>query len=362
MLNVNKEHAEGELMNDSIINIKYSRRNIYDIILTTILISAGINLIIMGVGNIIGIEGNIYFIIMGALLVACSLVLTYCKNFKQSNRKYIINAVVTYDAQKKCLVNIRNYDFMEDLDMYMLSAIGEDHNIKAMWEKDRLGMEQIFNQIDNKASFVGVSRSGAILNQLIEYLIMKKLQLVTSAYFNKPHFQRKKINVVERSDISDFVANNIFINLFSKPTYERIAFDNKEMEKNVIYCYGKNNAIYDKFELNLPKKCKIFRKNNEILIKHSFFELRLIPAFTGFSENLPNGFIHKYMKYEEKINCFKVWIGIELKFTWKAFLINKIQYYEWIDEYISELNEYASFDKFLKRIQWELANTILSYM
>ena len=52
-------------MNDSIKNIENSKRNIYDIILTTIIISAGINLIIMGIGNIIGIEGNIYFVIMG---------------------------------------------------------------------------------------------------------------------------------------------------------------------------------------------------------------------------------------------------------------------------------------------------------
>lgn len=349
-------------MNDSIKNIENSKRNIYDIILTTIIISAGINLIIMGIGNIIGIEGNIYFVIMGILLVTCSLILTFCKNFKHSNRKYIVNALVTYDAQKKRLVNIKDYDFMEDLEMYMLSAINEDYNIKAMWEKDRLGMEQVFNHIDNKASFVGVSRSGALLNQLIEYLILKKLELVTSAYFNKPHFERKKINQVERSDISDFVAKNTFINLFSKPTYERSAFDNKEIEKNVVYCYGHNKAIYDKFELNLPIKCEIFRKNNELLIKHPFFELKLIPAFTGFSENLPNGFIDKYMKCEEKIDCFKVWIGIELKFTWKAFLMNKIQYYEWIDEYINEINEYASFEKFVKKIQWELANTILSCM
>lgn len=88
-------------MNDSIKNIENSKRNIYDIILTTIIISAGINLIIMGIGNIIGIEGNIYFVIMGILLVTCSLILTFCKNFKHSNRKYIVNALVTYDAQKK---------------------------------------------------------------------------------------------------------------------------------------------------------------------------------------------------------------------------------------------------------------------
>ena len=78
--------------------------------------------------------------------------------------------------------------------------------------------------------------------------------------------------------------------------------------------------------------------------------------------SIPNRFIDKYMKCEEKIDCFKVWIGIELKFTWKAFLMNKIQYYEWIDEYINEINEYASFEKFVKKIQWELANTILSCM
>lgn len=266
---------------------------------------------------------------------------------------------MTYDKNTKELIKIRDYNFMEDLCRYMKAATQEDENIKAMWKKDVLGIRRILEHPKSKEECVEVSRSAAALNQLIEYLILKKLGLMTSAYFNKPEFNKRKIIQVERSDINEFVANNVFINLFGKPTYERVAFDNEVKEENVVYCYGKNNAIYDKFELFLPQKCKLSRDNNTIIIKHPYFIFKITSTFTGFGEVLPSGFKARYLKCPSGITSYKVWIGIKLKFTWRAIFMNKERYYEWIDEYIEVLNKYASFEHFKELIQWDMTNAIL---
>jgi hypothetical protein len=120
------------------------------------------------------------------------------------------------------------------------------------------------------------------------------------------------------------------------------------------------HTIYDKFELLLPHKCKIDRNNNTVIVKHSYFRLRITPAFTGFGEVLPKGFEKRYMKCKSKVRSYEVWIGIELQFTWKAMLMNKEQYYGWIDEYIEDLNKYASFKYFKEMIQWDMTNAIMS--
>lgn len=132
------------------------------------------------------------------------------------------------------------------------------------------------------------------------------------------------------------------------------------MENNVVYCYGKDNAIYDKFELLLPQKSRISRSNNTVIIRHPYFNLKITPAFTGFGEVLPKGFEERYIKCNFKADCYKVWIGIELRFTWRAMFMNKEQYYGWIDEYIEALNKYASFKYFTELIQWDMMNAILS--
>lgn len=347
-------------MDKSVKNIKKSWNELYSIILTTVMISAGISLLVLGVGNIIGQAGNVIYIVIGIVLIIGPLCITFFIGFKKSNRNYLINAVVAYDRNSKELISIRDYEFMEELCRHMQSAILEDKNIKAMWKKDTLGINGVVENPTNKEQYVNVSRSAAVLNQLIEYLLLKKLGLVTSAYFNKPKFNKRKIVQIERSDIDGFVANNMFINLFTKPTHERAAFDNEAKDSNVVYCFGKNHAIYDKFELLLPHKCKIERNNNTVIVKHPYFRLKITPAFTGFGEVLPKGFEKRYMKCKSEVRSYKVWIGIELQFTWKAMLMNKDQYYGWIDEYIENLNEYASFKHFKERIQWDMTNAIMS--
>lgn len=349
-------------MNNSVENIKKSKQLILELMITTVIISMGINFIVMGISNELN-NSNTMLIIIGIALIVLSLLAVFMSRFKQSNLKKAIEAVLVYDNNDRQLLDIKNYDFSNDVCRYLKAAMAEEKNIESMWLKEKLGMTHVFNNVKPNQTYIGVSRSAALLNQLLEYIILKKLSTLTTDYFNLPHYKKAKIRKIQRNEISEFVASNVFVNLFSKPTYERSAFDNKELKNDVVFCYGKNGEIYDKFELYVPLKCQFSReKPNTIVFTHPYFKLKITPAFTGFGEVLPVGFEKEYMKVLDikNVTCFKILIGIELKFSCLAFFMNKSQYYGWIDKFINDLTEYASINRFFERIQWDLIRTILN--
>lgn len=349
-------------MNDSIENIKRSKQMVLEIVITTVVVSIGINFVVLGISNELNINNNLLLILFGCILIAISLFIVAFQKFKQSNRNQVIEAALVYDNENREIIDIDGYDFSYDVCKYLKAALSEDKNIEAMWVNDRLGINQIFNEIDPDKTIISVSRSGALLNQLLEYIVLKKLSTLTTDYFNNSEYKKGKIRKVQRDEINDFVASNVFVNLFSKPPYERVAFDNKNFESNIVYSIGKNGAIYDKFELYVPLKCKFSKeKPNTIIFKHKYFKLEIIPAFTGLGTVLPHDFENRYMQIKDfsKISCYKIMIGIDLRFSLFAFLMNKSQYYGWIDKFINELMDYASIDRFFDKIRWDIVRSII---
>lgn len=362
-------------MNDSIENIKRSKQMVFEIVITTVVVSIGINFVVLGISNELNINNNLLLILFGCILIVISLFIVSFQKFKQSNRKQVIEAALVYDNENREIIDIDGYDFSYDVCKYLKAALSEDKNIEAMWVNDRLGINQVFNinkpiygsvaafdEIDSDKSHISVSRSGALLNQLLEYIVLKKLSTLTTDYFNNAKYKKEKIRKVQRDEINDFVASNVFVNLFSKPPYERVAFDNKDFASNIVYSMGKNGAIYDKFELYVPLKCKFTKeKPNTIIFKHKYFKLEIIPAFTGFGTVLPHDFENRYMQIKDfsKISCYKIMIGIDLRFSLFAFFMNKSQYYGWIDKFINELMDYASINRFFDKIRWDIVRTII---
>ena len=247
----------------------------------------------------------------------------------------------------------------EDLTHYLKAARIESKDIESLWKKDKLGFKRIYNDIDPKSTFVEISQSAAILNKLVEYLILKKLSLITVDYFNKPTFDKRKLIQLTELNLPDMVVSNMFLSLFSKDMSQRVAFDNIE-NKSVVKAYGKNGEIYDRFELSLPKKCQIFRKKpNTIILKHPLFKLELTPAFSGFSAVLPRGFTQEYIKADIfTMRTYKFYIGVTLKFSWKALFIGKSIYYDWIDNFLDKLHNDMDFDRFIEDLNWNIVSTL----
>ena len=339
--------------------IKDVQAKALNFILSTIIIACGVNFIATGiVGCIANDRNGIIYLVIGCCLIIFTIIVFLIVALLHSTSKTIIECAVTYDRKNKTLVEIPRYDFSEELKKYLDAACNESVDIKSIWNKDYLG----FNGLTNKKekTLVSLSHSAALLNQLIEYILLQELSLITVDYFNKSNFKKDKVNIISKIDVPDLFADNVFLSLFSKPTSDRIAFDNRETP-NVVMAYSHNGALYEKFELSLPKQCKIYRKNSNIVeLKHPLFKLQLTPAFTGFGIVLPRNFEKHYLHSSiHKVRSYKAMIGIELKLSWKSFFIRKSEYFGWIDEYIQHLIEHNSFKYFIDNIHWDIVETII---
>ena len=339
--------------------IKNVQSRTLNFVLSAIVIACGIDFIVSGIIDYVDNKEGWIYIIIGSILVVITIFVLCLIELLQSRSTTIIECAVTYDKQKKELIEIPGYSFSENLKKYLEAACNESDDIKSVWTKDYLGLTGIIN--GNKGNTkVSLTQSSMLLNQLIEYILLKELSLITIDYFNKPNFKKKKVNEIRKIHVPDLVATNIFLNLFAKDTSERVAFDNRE-NPNVVMAYAPNGALFEKFELKLPKKCKIFKSGfNVIELKHPLFTLKLTPAFTGFGEVLPHNFERHYLHSSiSKVQSYKAMIGIELKLSWKAFFISKSEYFEWIDKYIEYLLAHNSFQYFIDTIHWDVVETII---
>ena len=195
------------LMKNSVENIKRSKQTIFEIVITTVIISIGINFVVLGISNELDFNNNLMLIIIGCILIILSLLITSFQKFKQANRNVIIEAALVYDNANREILDIDGYAFSYDVCKYLNAALSEDKNIEAMWIKDRLAMTHIFNEVEPDKTFIGVSRSGALLNQLLEYIVLKKMSTLTTDYFNHLKYNKDKITRIQRDEINDFVAS-----------------------------------------------------------------------------------------------------------------------------------------------------------
>ncbi len=98
-------------MNNSIENIKRSKQTIFEIVITTVIISIGINFVVLGISNELDFNNNLVLIIIGSILIILSLLITSFQKFKQSNRNLIIEAALVYDNASREILDIDGYAY-----------------------------------------------------------------------------------------------------------------------------------------------------------------------------------------------------------------------------------------------------------
>ncbi|MDH2299749.1 hypothetical protein [Cobetia sp. 29-18-1] len=206
------------------------------------------------------------------------------------------------------------------------------------------------------------SSSNFIVEQAIEYFAIERLSLTLSSHFNDHRFSQSELQAFNRTDVPNILLGNIYLEMFSKSMSERESFMNKapgqlSLKRNneIVYCYGKNNTIYDRFELVLPKKSKVERcGDNNLVVKTPRFEMRIKSVFSGVNTTLPDRFPELYMNENIlSIDAYKIELEIDIKFKMFALLTRKgWVYYDWLDSYLSQIEDGFSFEVFKKDIGW----------
>lgn len=122
----------------------------------------------------------------------------------------------------------------------------------------------------------------------------------------------------------------------------------------------------------LPTKAKVSRIDEKTFeITTQKFTLRITISYFGIDELLPTNFERYYLRmyeYEQMSNPSMVKekaIGIEVKVFFKNSIFlstTGLQYYEWIDSFLDEVEKEFSSSYFFKKIGWDSVSTLIDYL
>ena len=283
--------------------------------------------------------------------IACVIFVAICylkEYFGCSSYEANVETVLSIDNEKR-VVPIDRFRFSEDLYRTVSSVHSENKAYKAMWEDAftyRVGQGE---------------KEKAFIKEFLECQYIYWMSLELNSYFvsiNSPATE-----IIGREQMPDILIKNRVIELISKPYKEREKFQSKIQDKDtegqIVYMGGEDDVIFDMLEIELPKKSKVIRDGNALVIKNRNFDIRFESDFDGFGIVLPRYFEEFYMN-RSLDNTQNYKIGLKMSIRLKPYIFFSIRdwkYLGWLDQIGEKFVDYFSFDEFVKKVGYEHAAT-----
>lgn len=342
-----------------------SRKALFELIIATVLLAFGVNLLAGTFVSFFKIDSWI-LIVISICLIVLSIHFLSKKLIYKRNRFLFIEAFLVYKKDVNSIIDIPRYRYGSSLYDYFKSIFSENKAIKALWDNEPFSKMFEFDKDINKM-FRRDTQSKSLVIEATEYFILDRLSTHLTDYFNNENFDKSIIKEFVRNDVPDILLKNRFMEIFTKPMDQREAFmeqtKNKIDKSKVVASFGKNRAIYQRFDLVLPKESKVSRINDHtIRITTNKFELDIAVNFSGSNTVLPRYFEKYYLlidKFSDS-STYKVDVSINVHFKFSSFFSKKQwDYHAWIDSFLISLNECMSEELFFKKINWETVLTII---
>jgi len=343
-----------------------SQKRIVELIGVAVLLAFGVNLL---ADSFIasGILGSLWIFIIGAAFCIASLVLLAVFLFKRVDARHL-KMFLVYDKEDKKIIPVPRYDFGDQISEYLKAAFIENPALKSQWEKEPLH-ELWDDDSDKEVQGLNQALSAKLLIEAVEYYVLSLLSVHLEDYFNKKELASENLVTYDRVDIPDILLSNRFLEMFSRPMKERPAFsqENGEVraEGKTVACYS-NNAIYEEFNLVLPKNTIVKRfGGNGIEIDAKKLKMLLEVEFGGYCTVVPFEFLEYYLcmakdDIQERYIVFKVGLNVTISIKWMSLLSwAGREYYNWVDSFLTEIEERVSQDYYFRYIGWESAYTAL---
>jgi hypothetical protein len=344
-------------------DISKVRANIVEILLLAILVSFSVNLVSDFFNESLG-KNQSSLLALIILVLSMGYVL-YSRLYKKPESQKI-RAVLSVNDKNEIL-EVDEYDFNYRFKMIAESLFVENKALKKQWSKDPLGHIRNSKRIDDNA--VRHSSSRKLLREITEYIILSSLSTHLTDYFNKKDYDKNLLVNLSRNDVSNLITTNRVLDIISKDMNDRAAFasrikpsDDKPAEGEVIMAWVKG-AVYEKFELVLPKGSSIHREKDEsITINSKSIKLNFKVISDGFGRNVDYMFEKYYMGQEKPFNIDHYGVDIIITITVKPSLLafgRRVKYHMWSESFLARTYDDFDFKAFTKQINWTTIRTML---
>lgn len=347
-------------------NVARVKGELVELVLLVIIIAFGINLLTSYLNSIL--SPNLQGVLGGSIIVIGFIYISWRRIYNKPI-KQIQHAVVSVQKSKNQFISIRGYNYNSEFKMALDSVFAENSALKKQWSQEPLGHSFKGKEI-TEAQFKN-SKSQKLLKEISEYIYLSHLSTHLTDYFNDDSFDKGTLTVLTRKDVPEIIATNRVLDLISKDMGDRAAFsvtskESTEPKGEVVMSWSSKGALYNKFELTLPKGSKIYREENSSLtIKNPSLKLNFKIVSEGFSAYVDGDFEKYYMGLNKKddflnTNQFQVEIETEISIRPTLMLFSKrIKYQLWAESFINDLNKRFDFKTFLINIQWPTVKTLL---
>ncbi len=356
-----------------------NRKNLIEIVVVTILLAFGVNLL---AGRVLALTAlkPLLPILVGAILCLGSIAYLSARLFGRHIESRTYEAFLIYNKKKKEIIPVQRYAFLEGIHQYMVGAFAENPALKTLWENEPLSDFSVSDIVKDKHKR---PRSAQLLSEAVEYFILDELSTHLTDYFNVESFRKENLKEYRREDIPEVLLSNRFLELFSRPMEERSAFVSKTLKKKgyveirrvdepsedikeqgeIVRAYEPSGAIYDRFDLVLPTRSAVRRpEDNKVEIETKKLKMTISIRFEGFTTVLPRGFERYYLGIRNWQDNAEYKLRIDIQVLMKlGALFSRAgwEYYYWVDSFLDKIEDRVSEDAFFKRLDWESVLTLL---
>lgn len=328
--------------------VKYQRNNLFKNFFLVTLLSAGIAL----VANALTKDAETAIVIIPGIACVLFVALCYLKEYLGcSSYEVKVESVLPVDKDKQ-IIEIERFRFSEELYRTVISVLSENKAYKKLWEDAFEG------------ETCKESKGKDFVKEFLECQFVYWLSLELNSYFTR--IDDQAIDIIRREQIPDVLIRNRVIELISKPYEEREKFQSVIGNKNedpeqgeICYIGGEDDVFFDRLEIELPRKSRVYREKEALVIKNRTFDIRFESEFHGYSTVLPRLFERCYMNRSmNETRNYQIVMKMSIRLNpLFLFYIRDWKYLGWIDQIEEKFVEYFSLDKFIERIGYEQALT-----
>lgn len=347
-------------------------------IIIAALASAGLSSLIEG----IEFESKWYYtksIII--IIIFCFVFLFYFLIYYRARRVDISTNAIFVVKKNGNLMNMPGYTFSCSICNILTTALRENKAFMKRWltvfEKEQEErrkikiVDEINTHIPNDYTYVlkidhelKNNDASLLLKDSIECDFLEWL----SRFLSDSYRNQENIIKVNRDKISSYLLKNKVLELISKdfsdrPAFKDINIDTKYIQHIVSLCDTKTNIEYNQFELIFPDKTTIERDEHGILIiKNNYFKMKFSTCNGLVNGLLPSGYPELILKCDSKeINVYNVPVSLSIVFDAKKFAFgHHDSKYDWIDDLVEQFESHYSVNKYIDKIGFYAARTMVS--
>lgn len=254
-----------------------SQKNSYELIMTSVLIAVGVNLLSTGIIELIGFEYKEAALIAIGIIISLGVVIRISHSkIKELNQAIKIKGFIIYNKENHKILGIPEYEISTDMERYLDCAFSENKALEKLWNENNISQFEFDGREDNEAELESSRYSSDLFVELLEYCVIEKLSTHLLDYFNE-FDEKQHVQEFHKNDIPEVLLSNRFLKLFSEDMRNREIFVcqdgywGDDASDGIVVAQNASGGLYQRFDLILPEKAKLSGKiKMKLLLKHLY--------------------------------------------------------------------------------------------